>query len=297
MDRSSSLAWLLVLFISPAKVFTQEVYKGVVNLERREVKNTTTYVQLTGDKIYDERIQNVLKEGWSLSRNIVFVGPEEESPDARDPHNTYLTFYTLSQASPGMGGSSLMERSLAFCQGLETLRSPHLSSAGPMQMSRSMIMGTPMDIHGRERQAHQIAWRLPLVIKGMEQMLKFVYDTREGVGTKPLTPEKVVKGRAGAIRRKTLLVWDDRFNEDELEAIKTNYAHPVEVVSQAAIMKAIDSRDERYAILVFAAGLHHQVLVHDAATHEMLYARQKKFGMYLTEGDVKALSKAVEKEQ
>lgn len=296
MKCHSIHAWSIALFVLPGLARPQEVYKGIVNLEQREVKNTTTYVQLTGNQRYDDRIQEVLKNGWSLSRNIVFVRPDEDSPDARDPKNTFLTFYELQQHTQGMEGSTLMERSLAFCQGLETIKSRFLNQAGPMQMSRSMILGVPMDVHGRERQAHQIAWRLPLAIKGMEQMMKHVYETREGVGTKPLIPEKVVKGRAGTIRRKTLLVWDDRFNEDELEAIKSNYDHPIEVVSEAVIEKAINERDDRYAILVFVVGLHHQVLVHDAATHEMLYARQKKFGMRLTDGDVKALSKAVGKE-
>ena len=290
--KIAHIAGLAMACLHPDAGIAQMIFKDAADMERRDLANTTTYVQLLGDSSYDARIQATLAHGWSVTKAVVFVEPGQDLGDRSDPTRSYLSFWSMNFN----GGPDLF---LAFWQGHPDWKNATTGDLGQVEnfpIIKTLVMAMSLDMHGRETTYAYLAWRIPLVIKAMEQMVADVKQSGERIGLIGVRLEDMLKRKAAPLRNKTLLVWQGRFSEKETDMLRKTYPYPLEIVPMATIIQAMDTHDEHYAILVFTVGLHHDVLVHDAATHEALYARHEIAGYDLEAGDVKSLINAIGKE-
>lgn len=291
-----SFVFLLVSLLActiTGSLHAQMIYQNGRELENSGFSSTTTYVQLIGDKDYDEGLKEALSTGWTLTRNIEFVEPGDSLGDPTDPRRSYISMWTIREGSARIY--------LVLWQGGKTWskRQQEDGSFSQPYYWNSWVVSVQLDVDGKEPNDKDIAWRLPLAVASMLQMVRYGMD--EHVKT-PYggTDAHVMEGLdTHALQHKKLLVRRDRFSEQEIAALHANYPFSLEVVDTDVIVQAIADRDPGVAVMVFAAsGGHQRITVQNAADRKLLYVSLDiycglRYG--LPDKMVKALAHAVER--
>jgi hypothetical protein len=133
---------------------------------------------------------------------------------------------------------------------------------------------------------------MPLILHSLEQGLAHLRNNnmrRASFG-------QVAEGATASVRGKTLLVRAGRLDNDQLAALRDNYAWPVEVVDQAAMQDAIEERDPKAAILCPIQGLMPYILVYDAASRDLVYYQYISRNPELRPGHLKDMAKTLSKD-
>jgi hypothetical protein len=252
-------------------------------MDRSDLAGTTTYVQLLGYSDFDQAVEEAMKD-WDITERVVFVAKGEPFGDVTDSGNSFLTFWDL------LTGPTV-DRSLAFWQGGEAWANvePNDGVAGHTAYNATVIASWPMDIYGKEIAYERMAWRMPLVIASLRQMMEHMRVT----GASNASPDQIAEGGLPTLRRKTLLVRNDRLEQNEIDALRAYYPYPMEVVSIDVIDDAIRDQDELYAIFCPLQGMTPSILVYDAASGRMLFAQRSAYSKPLGVKHMKTFAKAV----
>ncbi len=268
----------------------QTLYLSGKELERRAFSSTTTYVQLLGDADYDRRLREALSGPWTLTRGIEFVEPGEPLGDAEDERRSYLSIWRLHES----GSRSF----LVLWQGGKVWSKDGDGTGGYSDADywKSWVVAVPIDAVGRETKDEYVAWRLPLVIRTIIQLVDYARIEQPSVGRMGMEAEDVKGLNSTTLAGKTLLLWKGRFTNEQITLIRDLYPHKTEAVDMDVILEAIANHDPAYAILVLAqAGGHSNLSAHDAARGDLLFSAHEYEPMKnyaLSEKMLKGLAKA-----
>lgn len=237
----------------------QYMWKSGAELERSGFRESTLYVKLTTDTVYNAAVRKALAAEWKLTARVVYVEGLQEEGDRMDPHNTFLSFEYLGQPA-----AIYVEPVLALLQGNKEWKYSHRDD---FKLSRLLVATIPLDGKGNE----DINVRMPLVVHTLVEIVQRALDG--GAASSISFAEELVRDRAPRLRGKTLVYRQDRLSATEAQLLRDHYG-TVEGVSQDRLREVIRQRDDHYAILIPIAGdwrCHH--MIYDAATYDLLYTR------------------------
>ena len=290
MKYAFGLALSVMLFCAvPCKAQTA-LYHSAKELEKKGFFGSTTYVVLVGDTAFDNPVRKAVSDGWGITKNVVLVEPGQLPGDFSDPNNSFLSFSTVIGA---LGSNLVLWQGDKFWKGYDMAKNEPVFNP---PVARFTVLATYFPGPGSSNYWNRVGWRLPMVLHSFRQIITRARETGLKVGLMPVLTSEIFEKEAVRLKRKTLLLADDRFSADDVELFKQNYPFPFEVVPFPTVFSAMATRDERYAIasVDIVQGLV-ELFVNDAASYDLVFSNMATMTNSLKASNVKALAKAVER--
>ncbi len=244
MNLLASCFFILIASCCSAQIST---VKGGI-LEEANIPLSTLYILGTGNDVFDEALYKAVHENWTLSP----IGDIEELSelDLTTPRRMYIGYLDWG-----------LRRSVAIIRG--GTDNPHYDLKDD-----DILAYAPMGTQRNENTIEECAYRIPLVVASLQQVLSL--RIKEGRGRVDAGDLTVPKTKATEfLVDKTLL------REREIEELMHVFDHDIRILDRSEIVDAIEEKRTGSLLFIPVYGRFLNILVYDLATRECIYFEAK----------------------
>jgi hypothetical protein len=301
--KPAGLLCVLLFFLSTF-AYGQYCYLGTDSEELQTFLHSTTLLVLSGDEEFDKKMEEGFKEYWKVTPYKVVK--ESELPEyIKNP--AYSIFVPLlirvdmqSSTTTLMKprGNSFYDHSRYWL----ALYNGGKKSIGKFT-SYDEIAYAPFDIYGTETSAEESYFRIPYMIKNINDAVVMVKEKslvgRRGAIIKSLVSE--YNSKAPLLKNKTLLINEDLLSSKidskpvfDVELLKL-YPYKYKVAKQSEIESLIASKDKNYCYFTTAIDYAKQFFVFDIENQSVAYTIIPGSGIQIEARDIIELTNAIKK--
>lgn len=304
---------IILITIIGGKSYCQLTAQSYKLFGYRDPLSKVVKVALIGDEKYDNAIKASMEKYWKVSK-FEFIDYKTLSDDHRknamlkDSNNVFLLPLVFDPDEFQNYIANFLplktKRFLNFNIWMAMIEGENLQPENSIHhfgLTHNFAFA-PFDCWGYEADITNIAYRMDLVIKSMNDVIEIARDKhlKEDYqkGIKEIV--EMYNKKAKTLKGKTLLVNEKvvtEKNNDKKITLKPDvlaaYKGPYQVVSPEEIEKKIKSREPGYAFLCPAINNAKDLFVYDLETMEVVFAIHDRKGLTIDKSDISELNSAV----
>jgi hypothetical protein len=246
-----------------------------------QFEESTTYVLITGEPIYDANMKEAMKE-WKITP-VGYVTEDEFGTKISDKGASFILPITIITGTSGQQYNFIA-----------------LLNGGKKKLIKydytDMLAYGVVNHFGNEKQNTDCAFRLSNIISSMIQSMELVKKNELRGYSKFMVDElmKYYRTQSYKIPKRTLLVnaeaIGNKITEEEFGKI---YPYKFEFCSQRKIAEVVKERNSKYYYFQPAITLNKSMFVFDPATGEVVYGDYQTMGLNINKKNVEMLTEAI----
>ena len=277
----AKLIFIIILFVN--NTFAQYAGKGVMDINRILRSSDKVLVILSGDENFDQNLVYSLENYWKIGGWDTMSLKSWKDLKELHPSQLLLTFNiellressTMINSRGGIGGMRSPYQNAKYQ--LEFGLIQKKEAFKPFDITSDPLVYDVLNYHGIEDKGVGMAYRLPITIFNIQNVLKMVtvnnlkkpvIDNFSNINDKL---EKLYCENAGILKDKILLLNSDEAKLIHEEDLK-DYPYKYEFANSEKIGELIKEKNASYAFLHLASHSHKYVTIYDLETYVPLYS-------------------------
>ena len=277
----AKLIFIIILFVN--NTFAQSAGKGVKDINRILRSSDKVLVILSGDENFDQNLVYSLENYWKIGGWDTMSLKSWKDLKELHPSQLLLTFNiellressTMINSRGGIGGMRSPYQNAKYQ--LEFGLIQKKEAFKPFDITSDPLVYDVLNYHGIEDKGVGMAYRLPITIFNIQNVLKMVtvnnlkkpvIDNFSNINDKL---EKLYCENAGILKDKILLLNSDEAKLIHEEDLK-DYPYKYEFANSEKIGELIKEKNASYAFLHLASHSHKYVTIYDLETYVPLYS-------------------------
>ena len=262
--------------------FGQYAGRGSKDISKILSKNDTILFILSGDEKFDNNLMYSIENHWTFSPWDTMSIQKRKDINLKGYKSSQLVLVfnveMLRQSSLSMGRMSGMGNPMQIAKyQLEYGLIQKKDAFSPFDVTADPLVYDVLNYHGIEENGVGMAYRLPITIFNIQNILKMVtvnnlkkpvIDNFSNINDKL---EKLYCENAGILKDKILLLNSDEAKLIHEEDLK-DYPYKYEFANSEKIGELIKEKNASYAFLHLASHSHKYVTIYDLETYVPLYS-------------------------